>query len=77
MEIVELAKADNFLRLAPGTWLKTGGEGASVWVACGGCGARGMLSDHAIADDGTVSPSLVCPVECGWHVSGRLVGWTP
>ena len=28
----------------------------------------------AVDDDGNVSPSLVCPVECGWHVFAVLKG---
>jgi hypothetical protein len=33
---------------------------------------------HRIADDGTVRPSIVCPEKgCGWHVWGRLEGWSP
>ncbi len=36
------------------------------------------LSDHTIAADGTVSPSLVCPEPgCSWHVTAKLVGWKP
>lgn len=32
---------------------------------------------HRVADDGTVSPSYVCPVVgCGFHEFVRLVGWT-
>lgn len=34
------------------------------------------ISDHTVADDGKVSPSLVCPEKgCGWHVWGTLEGW--
>ena len=33
---------------------------------------------HAIADDGTVTPSIVCPHEgCDWHVFGALEDWVP
>ena len=75
-EIVELAKAETFLKLGPGMWIELSGEAAAVWVACGACGVRGSLEDHSISDDGTISPSLVCPAECGWHVFARLAGWT-
>lgn len=64
-----------------------------VSVRCGNtaCGRRATLRDapnakvrkdgtkgHDIADDGTVTPSIVCPY-CGegWHVWGRLLDWTP
>lgn len=32
---------------------------------------------HTVTEDGTVSPSYVCPVDgCGWHVWVRLDGWS-
>lgn len=31
---------------------------------------------HSIADDGTLSPSYVCPIEgCGFHAFVRFDGW--
>ena len=34
------------------------------------------LSQHTIAADGTVSPSVVCPEPgCDFHEHVRLVGW--
>ena len=50
------------------------GRGREVWVKCS-CGAGGTL-DHRVAADGTVSPSLVCPGECGWHVHGCVTAHT-
>lgn len=47
---------------------------ALVILRCGECGKTSTLR-HSIADDGTVSPSLVCPHGCGWHVWGCLEGW--
>ena len=39
-------------------------------------GHPGALSDHQIAADGTVTPSVVCPEEtCEFHQMIRLVGW--
>ncbi len=36
------------------------------------------LSEHTIAVDGTVSPSLVCPREgCDFHEVVKLEGWSP
>lgn len=33
--------------------------------------------DHRIESDGLVKPSIGCHVDgCGWHVWGRLQGWT-
>jgi len=48
------------------------------WTANFTCpnGHAGYLGDHTIAPDGTVSPSVVCPVEgCGFHDFIRLAGW--
>lgn len=73
MERVELAKAVRYLDLGPGMWTPTPSDVS--WVRCGGCGERVRLTDHTVASDGAVTPSLVCPVECGWHVQARLVGW--
>lgn len=32
------------------------------------------IHKHTIMDDGTVNPSVVCPV-CGWHEIIKLEGW--
>lgn len=38
----------------------------------------GTLEDHAIAADGTVTPSLECPDDgCAFHENVQLVGWDP
>lgn len=42
-------------------------------VKCPGCGMMFAL-DHDIAKDGTVTPSLVCPV-CDHHSIVKLEGW--
>lgn len=35
------------------------------------------IHKHSIAQDGTVNPSVVCPVDkCGFHEFIRLEGWT-
>lgn len=53
----------------PGGW--------SVDLRCPS-GHIGGLGGHEIAADGKVTPSVICPHEgCGWHVSVRLMGWTP
>lgn len=60
----------------PGTWkgLKTI-KGRSASFTCPN-GHIGTLSDHDIAEDGSVSPSVVCPYEnCGFHEFIRLEGW--
>lgn len=71
----------------PGTWRAwvhgpTQARGAVV--ICPQCthgmslgGESPFGSRHTIAEDGTVSPSLVCPHEgCSWHVFVRLIGWS-
>jgi len=62
--------------LKPGTW-KGGSrpEGRTALFACSN-GHIGSLSDHDIADDGTVLPSVVCPHEgCDFHEFIKLEGW--
>lgn len=61
---------------APETWrrLKLASGEISATVVCAR-GHVGSLEDHGIAQDGSVSPSLVCS-ECEWHEYVRLEGWT-
>lgn len=33
------------------------------------------IETHIISDDGKVSPSVVCPYECGFHDFVNLIGW--
>jgi len=50
-------------------------EGRTALFACPN-GHIGSLSDHEIADDGTVLPSVVCPHEgCDFHEFIKLEGW--
>lgn len=42
---------------------------------CPGCGRSGHLGGHEIRPDGAVSPSVVCPFECGFHAFVILDGW--
>lgn len=52
-------------------------DGFSVYVTCPGCD-RSMPLDHDVADDGTVRPSLDCPVPgCDFHEHVRLERWEP
>jgi hypothetical protein len=53
------------------------GDGWGLGVVCGDCRRYLTLKGHAVAPDGTVSPSVVCPhAGCKWHVHLRLDGWT-
>lgn len=39
---------------------------------------RATLTNHRIAPDGSVSPSVVCPFEaCGFHEHIQLAEWDP
>ena len=65
-------------RFEPLTWRKGAGPGGlTALVSCSN-GHIASLSDHEIAADGTVTPSLACPTDlCNFHESVRLVDWTP
>jgi hypothetical protein len=49
----------------------------NVFMACPGCGLVHGLSDHEIAPDGLVTPSVVCSDEpnCSFHAHVRLADW--
>lgn len=56
----------------------TDGVFVCITIFCPGCGKEGTLSKHVhkIADDGTVTPSDVCPFPpCTFHRWIKLEGW--
>lgn len=62
----------------PGCWtLWKGPEGTFVLVCCPQC--RRIITitkDHKISEDGTVTPSCICPVGyCQYHAHVKLEGW--
>lgn len=60
-------------REEPGKWAHMA---RTAVVSCPDCGVVGNLSAHSITKDGVVSPSLVCPVACGYHESNVILkGW--
>lgn len=66
----------------PGTWKpieemeSPGLESApTATFACPKCGVVGTLDEHEIRGDGTVTPSVVCPNDCGFHDMVVLEGW--
>lgn len=77
--IVKLTRAAHPDRwnATPLTWWPGTSDGkATAIVACGN-GHAMSIAGHTINQAGLVTPSLVCPVEgCGWHVWGKLEGWT-
>ncbi len=64
-----------------GEWMRTSDPSTgsvNALIGCPSCGQVGHLS-HEIKEDGTVSPSIVCPYAeekgCTFHDHGVLVGW--
>ena len=59
-------------------WWRTETPGMTyrpVWMRCP-YGHLGTLGDHAVADDGTITPSVQCPEPgCRWHETVRLDDW--
>lgn len=69
--VVELKRGTHNTRFEPLTWR------LGQLVSCSN-GHISSLTDHEIATDGAVSPSLVCPDEdCDWHETVRLLDWPP
>jgi len=65
---------------APGTWKPIFLEDGCITASfsCPLCGQLGSLDDHLIQEDGSVTPSLICPSDrkCTFHDNVVLVGWT-
>ncbi len=58
-----------------GSWRTWDHNGKNrVLISCPGCGTEAGI-DHDVADDGIMTPSLVCPNNCGFHEHVKLVGW--
>jgi hypothetical protein len=74
MRRAELRYVHTFLELDRGMWTRSA-SGLTIWICCGGCGAKSALVDHTVGDDGTVEQPLVCPVECGWRAHAKLIGY--
>lgn len=63
-----------------GTWQPVAESSRHIFkarICCPGCGYDCTLrGTHDVADDGAVSPSLVCPNDgCGFHEFVKLEGW--
>jgi len=64
----------------PGTWWVWKTETTDVpLICCPQCkGIINMGADHAIAEDGTVTPSCKCLTSyCSFHANVRLERWRP
>ncbi len=66
--------------MEPCTWnylVDRTNEQISASIVCPN-GHYGIITDHKIADDGTVSPSVVCSVpSCNFHDHVILKSWDP
>lgn len=52
--------------MLPNTWEHAGME--TIFICCQDCEQIFVLTDHAIDDEGKVSPSVVCPYKrCNFH----------
>ena len=71
------ADSEDIWLCTPGQWRPAIRDGQrTATVSCPRCGRSASLSDHTIAADGTVTPSLVCPYEgCDFHDWIALFGW--
>lgn len=60
-----------------GVWQRVtnGIGGKTALITCPKCGYYVSLSTHTIADNGVVTPSLVCPHECDFHENVTLENW--
>lgn len=61
---------------APGTWKELlCPDRVSATITCPHCGAYGSIDEHFISNIGEVTPSVICPNECGFHDVVVLEGW--
>ena len=61
----------------PNEWQRSR-RGEKALITCRQCGEETAIVTHTVASDGTVTPSLVCPIpDCTEHIMGRLEGWDP
>lgn len=48
----------------------------TAWLYCPLCGRRMALgARHTVRPDGVITPSVVCPYDCGFHDFVQLEGW--
>lgn len=64
-----------------GSWYFLGD--IAPYIVCPECGHAGRLGNHLVLADGTINPSIVCPMaqcgdeveRCTAHYYGKLDGW--
>jgi DNA-directed RNA polymerase subunit RPC12/RpoP len=49
------------------------GEKHTYALQCPTCSRAFCLAGHTIDNDGNISPSVVCPFNCGFHVFMKIV----
>lgn len=60
----------------PLTWKPLTSDGKQTATLVCSEGHYGSIPDHEIAEDGTVTPSVVCTQDdCTFHEHVKLVGW--
>jgi len=77
--MIEITRAEGPFSMNPLQWLpvtrQSSGLSPTATLTCTN-GHEGLISDHEIAADGAVTPSVVCTEDgCGWHEHITLVGW--
>lgn len=78
IEIPRAQSSEKWMQQPGPLWHPARLDGKHTAMVTCDSGHAAYLSDHTIADDGTVSPSLVCPEkDCPWHVMAKLAGWKP
>lgn len=83
VQAVTVARSDESFLAGLGVpghwWLWKGGEGNMILVCCPRCKKIIHLGEeHAVASDGTVTPSCKCPTSyCDFHAMVKLEGWMP
>lgn len=60
-------------KLAPGSWFLSAGQPVH---RCPECLRAAAMVLHSVDADGEVNASIACVSPCGYHVWGKLDGWT-
>jgi hypothetical protein len=78
--VITFKRGTDRFDMTPLTWWPVriyGRERKTANIVCSQ-GHPGLITEHDIAPDGTVSPSVVCTTEgCSFHDYVKLEGWEP
>ncbi len=62
--------------IKPGEWVRLTTDDPGPFICCPGCKLPAGISSHKIAQNGLVTPSVVCDrPHCDFHEFIQLVGW--